>query len=1357
MISDESGGWDDARIERALASSGQRIAPLSDARRAEMLKALLAENARLAATAQSLEPPKRGVWDRLSDLFTPRLAGAFGAAFAVVLALGAYVLFGGSRAPVAASADGSFALAERRQGPLGVSWTVPRSVSDATGANLHEGDQVVALTPVTITFPSGAQAVAAAGSQLNVRNGQGVEIVQGEVLATAPQVAEQFEVASASATFVITDGAFRVKVDPTGAVSQFTDAGVVLAQAGAGPAVEIHSGEQTTVLPDGTANKGLQPPVVTGEKAADGTLAFTARTAMSSTVVVRDSATGAELAKFQADENGLVSGQIIPPPGTTAASIEFVAKDEAGQASESAQTVSEGSAIASAASATTLQPAPIQRPVNYSVPVLTLPALSPVQATSRASTPVSFSISATDQIDGAVPVTCNIPPGSPFQIGVTPVTCTAVNSQGRTATGTFMVTVIDRVPPVLRLPSDRAASALNASGVPVNFTVSAVDEVDGAIAVSCTPRSGATFPRGSTAVECSATDSSGNTTQGRFVVTVRDTVAPVLQLPGDIIAPATSRTGAEVAFNVTATDAVDGNVTATCTPRSGSVFGNGTSTITCTATDGAGNRTSGSFQVTVRDISPPAITVPDALTAQATSASGATVSFSASANDSVDGALGVTCAPRSGAVFPFGATTVTCRSVDSQGNSATRTFMVNVVDTQAPVLDLPATITATAAGPTGAPVSFSVTANDGVDGAITPICTPRSGFLFGLGNNTVTCRATDSRGNQASGTFVVSVRDTTAPVVSLPASLTLEAVGPTGAPANFSAAAKDAVDGDVAVTCAPASDSILGVGSHTVTCRAADKAGNVGTGTFTVTVRDTKPPVLKVPDNMRVRATARTGATVTFAASATDVVDGAINPVCAPRSGALFEFGETTVTCRAVDAAGNTATATFKVTVIDEVPPVLTLPANQTVEATGEAGAVVTFTVAAEDNVDGSVAPICEPRAGATFPLGSTTVNCRATDAAGNAATGSFRVNVVDTTAPMLSVPLSQTVEATSRAGAVVDFAVTANDRVDGNVAPACTPRSGATFPFGASNVTCRATDRAGNSSSASFVVVVRDTIAPALNLPSALTAEATSGGGAVVNFSASANDGVDGPLAPDCAPRSGTLFGLGTTAVTCRVADAAGNVTAGSFNVNVTDTAPPVLALPGDITVPAVSASGAPVQFAVSATDVVDGPIAVVCDPASGSTFRAGTTAVVCRATDRAGNAATGTFNVNVQDAVAPALALPAPITAQTDNAAGAVVTYTATATDLVDGPVAAACSVPSGATFAPGTTTVTCTARDAAGNVASGSFTVTVIVSTPTPAPTPTPPPTPTTPPATPTPVPATPEANIQPGETPPATPAP
>lgn len=115
MISDESGGWDDARIERALASSGQRIAPLSDARRAEMLKALLAENARLAATAQSLEPPKRGVWDRLSDLFTPRLAGAFGAAFAVVLALGAYVLFGGSRAPVAASADGSFALAERRQ------------------------------------------------------------------------------------------------------------------------------------------------------------------------------------------------------------------------------------------------------------------------------------------------------------------------------------------------------------------------------------------------------------------------------------------------------------------------------------------------------------------------------------------------------------------------------------------------------------------------------------------------------------------------------------------------------------------------------------------------------------------------------------------------------------------------------------------------------------------------------------------------------------------------------------------------------------------------------------------------------------------------------------------------------------------------------------------------------------------------------------------------------------------------------------------------------------------------------------------------------------------------------------------
>ena len=44
--------------------------------------------------------------------------------------------------------------------------------------------------------------------------------------------------------------------------------------------------------------------------------------------------------------------------------------------------------------------------------------------------------------------------------------------------------------------------------------------------------------------------------------------------------------------------------------------------------------------------------------------------------------------------------------------------------------------------------------------------------------------------------------------------------------------------------------------------------------------------------------------------------------------------------------------------------------------------------------VDGSVPVICMPASGSTFPVGTTTVSCTATDHAGNKAAASFAVSV---------------------------------------------------------------------------------------------------------------------------------------------------------------------------------------------------------------------------------------------------------------------------------------------------------------------------------------------------------------------------
>ena len=92
-----------------------------------------------------------------------------------------------------------------------------------------------------------------------------------------------------------------------------------------------------------------------------------------------------------------------------------------------------------------------------------------------------------------------------------------------------------------------------------------------------------------------------------------------------------------------------------------------------------------------------------------------------------------------------------------------------------------------------------------------------------------------------------------------------------------------------------------------------------------------------------------------------------------------------------------------------------------------------------------------------------------------------------DTTAPDVTVPADITKEATTAAGAAVSFSASANDDVDGPITPVtCSPASGSTFPLGTTEVTCSATDNAGNTGLAYFDVTVEDTTDPAINSVSA-------------------------------------------------------------------------------------------------------------------------------------------------------------------------------------------------------------------------------------------------------------------------------
>ena len=250
--------------------------------------------------------------------------------------------------------------------------------------------------------------------------------------------------------------------------------------------------------------------------------------------------------------------------------------------------------------------------------------------------------------------------------------------------------------------------------------------------------------------------------------------------------------------------------------------------------------------------------------------------------------------------------------------------------------------------------------------------------------------------------LLFSLIDVTPPTIDPHANVTAEASGPSGASVTYSPpATHDAVDGNGVANCTPASGSTFPLGHTTVTCSAADAAGNPAIDTFfDVFVADTTPPVLTVPADISIVLTMSTdsSAVATFTASATDVVDGAPVVSCAPASGSTFPVGTTIVSCTATDHAGNASQPkTFKVIVEPKnaKAPKLVVPGNITVEATGPSGAIVTFTAMATDPVYGNTVPVvCIPASGSTFPIGMTTVTCSATNDFGRSDTDTTKIIV---------------------------------------------------------------------------------------------------------------------------------------------------------------------------------------------------------------------------------------------------------------------------------------------------------------------------------------------------------------------------
>jgi hypothetical protein len=266
---------------------------------------------------------------------------------------------------------------------------------------------------------------------------------------------------------------------------------------------------------------------------------------------------------------------------------------------------------------------------------------------------------------------------------------------------------------------------------------------------------------------------------------------------------------------------------------------------------------------------------------------------------------------------------------------------------------------------------------------------------------------------------------------------------------------------------------VFPLGVTTITYTATDGATNIATATQTVTVIDTTPPSITAPADVMAEATSPAGATVNYAPCV--ATDNAGTPTInySATSGSKFALGSTTVTCTATDAANNTASAIFKVTVVDTTAPTITGARAPAANGAGwnNTSVVVTFTCAdSGSGIASCTSPVTLSAEGAAQSATGT-----ATDRASNSTSTTVSGISIDRTKPVITYA--------GNAGAyTIDQTVVivchVSDALSGLATSTCPSlnQPAYTLPLGVNTLTASATDVAGNTVTVTATFTIRAT-----------------------------------------------------------------------------------------------------------------------------------------------------------------------------------------------------------------------------------------------------------------------------------------
>jgi hypothetical protein len=243
---------------------------------------------------------------------------------------------------------------------------------------------------------------------------------------------------------------------------------------------------------------------------------------------------------------------------------------------------------------------------------------------------------------------------------------------------------------------------------------------------------------------------------------------------------------------------------------------------------------------------------------------------------------------------------------------------------------------------------------------------------------------------------------------------------------------------------------------------------------------DTEPPVITCANDTVISTEpGQCGVNVIYALpTATDnCAIASIVQIGGSSSNQYFVAGTITNTFVATDVRGNTDTCSFTITIVDSEAPVISCPANITVNSTpGLCGTVVSYNVTYNDNCSAFLGMAANAiPSGNTFPVGTTTNSFTVTDPSGNSASCSFTVTVIDIEAPVITgCPANISVNADAgNCNAIVTWSAPTPTDNCSMQSLTSSYSSGSAFPLGTTTVTYTASDVYGNSSICMFTVTV--------------------------------------------------------------------------------------------------------------------------------------------------------------------------------------------------------------------------------------------------------------------------------------------